>query len=285
MKRRFNSLPKWEKMKTNFYLKALIGAILLTLLYWLIGQIVLFPYDFAAIGWNILANYLVAFVLGYYVLHAIHRGWKLTGVVFAIFFIIGHFNILIEALIFNVTDQTQTLKELFVGFMVTAIFSPLYVKLLNQWEGQAEGLVFQERLPAGWTWRILVADLLYFIIYAIAGFTLQAVYPELLEFYEGKIPPFPLIIKTQFLRGFIFIAIALLVLRSSNLTMFKKALLTGLLFSILGGIAPLLPPNAHMPAYIRWGHGFEVGISNFLYGLTIAYLLGQKIVSKIKKLA
>ena len=103
----------------------------------------------------------------------------------------------------------------------------------------------------------------------------------MMQFYEFKIPSFELIIKTQLLlRGFIFVAIAILMLRTLNLSLLKKAILIGLTFSILGGIAPLMSPNDLMPDYVRLGHGFEVGISNFFYGITLGYLLGQKTIPR-----
>jgi hypothetical protein len=101
-----------------------------------------------------------------------------------------------------------------------------------------------------------------------------------MNFYKGKIPPFALIINTQFFRGFIFIAVALIILRTMDSTLAKKALLIGLIFSIFGGIAPLIQPNEYMPGYVRIGHLFEVGISNFLYGLVLGYLLGQKTIKQ-----
>jgi hypothetical protein len=58
------------------------------------------------------------------------------------------------------------------------------------------------------------------------------------------------------------------------MTTARKALLIGLVFSILGGIAPLIPPNEFMPADIRIGHGFEVGVSNLIYGVILGYLWG-----------
>jgi hypothetical protein len=98
-----------------------------------------------------------------------------------------------------------------------------------------------------------------------------------MEFYNDKMPPFILIIKTNLLiRGFIFVGIAILILRTLDLTSTQKAILIGLIFSILGGIAPLIPPTELMPGYVRIGHGFEVGISNFLYGFVLGYLLEQK---------
>ena len=83
-------------------------------------------------------------------------------------------------------------------------------------------------------------------------------------------------IFTQFPRGFLFVMITILILRTINLPLIKKALLVGLVFSMLGAIAPLIPPNEFMPGNIRFVHGFEVGISNFLYGLLLGYLFGQK---------
>lgn len=53
--------------------------------------------------------------------------------------------------------------------------------------------------------------------------------------------------------------------------------------SIIGGIAPLILPGSEMPAYIRIGHSFEVGISNFLYGLLLGYLLNQKVKNSIAR--
>jgi hypothetical protein len=46
----------------------------------------------------------------------------------------------------------------------------------------------------------------------------------------------------------------------------------------LGGIAPLIQPNELMPLYIRIGHSFEVGISNFAFGLVLGLLLSQKLI-------
>jgi len=35
-----------------------------------------------------------------------------------------------------------------------------------------------------------------------------------------------------------------------------------------------------MPSYVRLGHGFEVGISNFIYGILLALLLKLKSSAK-----
>lgn len=130
-----------------------------------------------------------------------------------------------------------------------------------------KGVVLAKRSLLKWSWKIASVVLLYVVFYIIAGMILQASLPELDQFYKGKIPAFQVMIYTQFLRGLIFIGIAVYLQQFvSTAPKWKYAVLVGLVFSMLGGIAPLLPPNNLMPAVIRLGHGFEVGISNLLFG-------------------
>ena len=194
-----------------------------------------------------------------------------------IYFIIGHLNILIEAYIFNVTDRVVTLKELLRGLIITLIFSSIIVYIFDKWEGKSTSLKFQPRSILSWIWRVLLGVFLYLIFYISAGMILQSVYPGLMDFYKDKIPALDVMIFTQFPRGFLFILITVLITRTVNSSLQKKAVLVGLTFTILGAIAPLISPNEFMPANIRLVHGFEVGISNFLYGFVLGFLLGQKI--------
>ena len=138
----------------------------------------------------------------------------------------------------------------------------------------------KKRSVFNWIWRIVVGIFLYLFLYLTAGFILQATYPELLDFYKDKIPPFDLMIGTQFLRGLIFVVVAILILRTLKELKSKKAIFIGLVFAILGGIAPLIIPNDLMPHNIRMGHLFEVGSSNFIYGFILAYLLSQQQISE-----
>lgn len=262
-------------MNTKLYLKSFVGALLLTVIYVAFNALLGLTNSWSISLWSILSNYMVTLLLAYYILHSSRSGIRLILEIFLIYFLIGHFNILIEALIFNVTTRSQTALQLLQGFLVAAIFSPLYTYMVRN-----ESSVAHQSIPSrsvfSWTWRVLAADFLYLLCYLIAGMTLSLLYPRLIEFYEGKLPPMGTIILTQLLiRGFIFIGIALLMLQSLNGSLLKKAVLTGLTFSILGGIAPLIQPNEFMPAYVRFGHGLEVGISNFVFGLLLCYLLGK----------
>ena len=263
-------------MKTNLWVKSALGALLLTVIYALLNLIFNETQDMNSHLWGIFSNFLVALLLGYYIYNSTLTGLKLIVSVFLIYFLIGHLNILIEAYIFNVTDREQTLFEIVKGFLATAIFCPLYVFLLRK-HSVPIPINFAPRSFFGWLWRIFVGNFLYLVFYISAGLILSISLPEMMDFYEDKIPPIDVMINTQLLlRGFIFVGVAILIVRTLNSTLLKKAIFVGLVFAILGGIAPLIQPNDLMPLYIRVGHSFEVGSSNFIYGLVLAYLLSQK---------
>ena len=268
-------------MNTSGTLKFLVryglAVILLTLIFFLGDLFSGHAFNLANYGWLILSNFLIVGMLGSYIIYSNLGRLKLAGAVFIIYFIISYFNNLIEAFLYNVTNRSETVHSMIQGLIVALIISPFILYLFDKWNYDPRKLHFRDRSFLSWMWRLVSGDLLYIIIYLVAGFILQSVYPQLLVFYKGKLPTVGLMIGTQVLRGFIFMGIAVLVLKTSDLSIPKRAVLVGLIFSVLGGIAPLILPNAYMPAYIRLGHGFEVGISNFVYGLLISYLLGQKI--------
>ena len=262
-------------MKMDLFVKSIFGAILLMVLNSLAIITFGLPVEQWFSIWSLLANYLITFIIGCVIIYSNYQGLKMSLIVFVIYYLIAHFNILIEAYIFNVTDRTETIIGMLEGLLVAVIFSPIYVYLFKNKEN-IETSNFISRTYMSWTWRIVLGNVLYLFFYILAGITLTTVYPELMKFYEGKIPSVELIFKTQlFLRGFIFVAVAILMLRILKASLLKKSILVGLVFSILGGISPLIQPNELMPDYVRLGHLFEVGISNFIYGLVLGFLLGN----------
>jgi len=263
-------------MHPELYLKSALGALLLTALYIVFGLLLGFEIKWGNSFWALLSNLLVALLLAYYIIHSSRSGFRLGLEVFLIYFIIGHFNILIEAYIFNVTTRSQTLIEMVRGLLVALAFCPVYTYMVGNDSLQAPRQL-PHRSILSWSWRVVAADTLYLFCYLTAGLLLSIFYPRLLEFYEGKLPALGLMLQTQFfLRGLIFTGIALLMLQAMTLSLSRKAVLIGLTFSVLGGIAPLIPPNDLMPAYVRLGHGIEVGISNFVFGIALTYLLGYR---------
>lgn len=261
-------------MNTKLFLKAFLGALLLTAIYLVVYTLMGFETRWGSSHWALLSNFLITLMLALYITHSSRRGFRLGLEVFLVYFVIGHFNLLIEAYIFNVTNRAQTMLELARGLLVAIIFSPIFMLIVAN-EKAKPPRPLPTRSVLSWTWRVLAADCLYLLCYISAGIILSILYPRLLEFYEGKLPSIGIMVQTQFfLRGLIFTGAALLMFQSMSTSLFKKAILTGFMFSIVGGIAPLIPPSDLMPAYVRLVHGIEVGISNFVFGFLLTYLIG-----------
>ncbi|MDH3246483.1 MAG: hypothetical protein OEM26_17820, partial [Saprospiraceae bacterium] len=93
-------------------------------------------------------------------------------------------------------------------------------------------------------------------------------------FYKDKLPPIATMLLVQSLfRVPILIFISIIVITGLKLSTAKKSIIAGLTLSILLGIAPLIRPSEIIPDNIRYGHIVEAGISLFLYGLVLGYLL------------
>jgi len=270
-------------MKNNFFITALLGTLILSFVSFIIELPFGISWNTSYIFWMLLSNLMIVLLIGLLVRNNVQSGWKLALNIFLITFIIGNINILIEAYIFNVTDRSDTFLLMVKGLLLAIISSPLMVYLFGKWKAKPIKLFFKPKSILQWTWRIVASDLLYLFFYLLAGFVLVNIYPQLMDFYADKIPPFALMINTQFFRALLFIFIAFIIIRNTNLPLFKRALLVGGVFSIFGGIAPLIMPgDEFMPGYVRFGHAFEVGISNFLYGIILVYLIGQKIIEQEK---
>ncbi|HEY0740282.1 MAG TPA: hypothetical protein VGD40_02435 [Chryseosolibacter sp.] len=196
-------------------------------------------------------------------------GFERIVVVFFYIFLIGHFNTLVEAYVFNVTGLNETVNLLGRGLILCAFQSAITGMTI---EGQPNhGLYFP-----GWRYyanKVLVADFLYLILYLAAGVILQSSYDGLMEFYAGRLPSLPVMILLQLcLRGVIFgVVICSFAYHMQKMKRLSQAVLCGAMLAMLGGIIPLLYPNDLMPAGIRIGHAIEVGISNFLFGFLMIY--------------
>ncbi len=261
-------------MKSKLILNIAICGLLVTLSELMINSLLNFKMTFPAYGWNLISNLLLAGTLSIYTINSRLNGYKLVIACFIISYGIGSLNILVEALIFNVTTVEQTLNASIQGVVKFSVFS-IVLAYFKKDRIEYHDPKMESRSGFKWLWRILLCILLYVVFYITAGMILQSTFPPLIEFYKDKLPSFGLIINTQFLRGLIFSGIGILLLNTCTLNKYNKAITLGLIFSVFGGLAPLIPPNEFMPLNIRLGHGLEVGISNFIYGLLIGLILNQ----------
>jgi len=97
------------------------------------------------------------------------------------------------------------------------------------------------------------------------------------SFYASQTLPSPAtIVGLQLLvRGPLFILLCLLLTRMLGMPRLRGAVVVGILFTVLTGIAPLLTPNPYFPDSVRRVHFSEVVSENFIFGAIVAWLWGQ----------
>ena len=132
-------------MKLSYFLKLVLGTIILTVLH-VLSEIFFTggtTLNITYVSWALISNFLIIALLGFYVRQSTLKGVKLTFSIFLIYYIIRHFNILIEAYIFNVTDREETIREMLQGLFIASLFSPVFVYLFNKWAGKIKVLQFK----------------------------------------------------------------------------------------------------------------------------------------------
>jgi hypothetical protein len=199
-------------------------------------------------------------------------GWRLAGAVFLLYFGVNRFNTMDETLIFRLGLSTKLIATIILtGLVVAALYAPLVVWILGRTKGESPRVEFLARTKAGWVWRIAVGDLAYVLVYFVAG---MLVFPYIRSFYTpDRLPPVQTVILMQVFRGLVYVLIALVISRMLAGRSHHAAFLVGAAFSVFGGVAPLMVPNPILPDAVRHAHLVEVGVSNFVYGAFLGYLL------------
>jgi hypothetical protein len=193
--------------------------------------------------------------------------------VFPLYFGITWINTLDEALLFHVLPPATAFPSLANG-ATTAFTTTILLALSMDRMSFADRTFNSGHLGSdskAWLSMLPIGAFLYFIIYLIAGICVR---PFIISFYSGRpLPSLGELFAIQFFRGLLYIAIVVPFARRMAGHRSHAGVVLGLCYSILGGIAPLLLPNAFMPVAIRIAHSMEVGISNFIFGLVVACLL------------
>jgi len=200
------------------------------------------------------------------------EGWSLVWMVFPMYFGIGWLNTLDEAVLFHVMPPAVAFQALAHGATTAFTITILLALVLNRMHtGSNPSSDPVATFGKAGTWRFATAACVYFVLYSVAGI---AVHPFIKTFYAARwLPSLGELFVIQFLRGLLYIAVAFPFLRRMAGRRLYAGVVLGLCFSVLGGIAPLLLPNAYMPIPIRIAHSIEVGVSNFIYGPAVAWLV------------
>ena len=235
------------------------------------------PRNLAEFCLFVIPGLLVVLALGLVAASSRQQGWKLSATLFVLYFGINQLNALDEALLFKVGLKAPQIYHLLAsGFLTSLTFSPLLVLILGCWKKvpQEEEGALVPRSAANWVGRILQGILLYVLCYFVAGII---AFPFVKDFYAGiKLPGPASIVEMEIFRGLVYVAAGLAVVEGMKGQRARAACAMGLSFPILAGVAPLLLPSPFLPDYVRLAHGFEIGISNFVYGVLLGFLLTRK---------
>lgn len=122
-------------------------------------------------------------------------------------------------------------------------------------------------------WKFGLCDLTYLFLYFAAG---TIIFPCVKDYYATQhLPSTGNLVALQFLvRGPMFVLLALALTRMLGLPRTSGALIVGVVFTLLTGVAPLLTPNSYFPDVVRWAHFCEVTSENFVFAAVVAWLWG-----------
>ncbi len=196
--------------------------------------------------------------------------WKQAFIAVFIFeFIVGTVNTVDEGVIFHVLQGKMALT-VFAGTTLVSALLALVLSLVPPMRRRSSPP--RQFPPKLWA-RVPLVACAYVLLYLTAG---SLVWPYVKSFYQSRpLPGLEVLLPIEWVRGLIFVVGAwpwLPLLRSRG----RAILFLGAAYSILGGIAPLLLPNPLMPGPIRLAHGFEVGISDFIFGALVGWTLAAQ---------
>lgn len=231
----------------------------------------------AEAGSTLLALFVVSFINAavwtYIIRGSRWTSWKLILTVFMLFYGVSTLMPQIETAYFISRLPPGMLPRLFIaGLIMAAVFAPLAVLILGK--AKASGNVSSPlKLTVRRVCLIVVA---YLFFYFTFGYFIAWKNPAVRAFYGGSDPggfvmqitnlvrTEPLLFVLQAVRGLMWTAIALPVIKMTKGAWWKTGLAVALLFAVM--TSQLLLPNPLMPAEVRMAHLVETASSNFLFG-------------------
>jgi len=258
-----------------------IIAVALVILGWLLGLV--FPADRLAaepagvagrLGLSLLSAVCLAAPLAFPISRSRLSGRALLGAVFLSVF--GLTTVLTQvesALFLDLTAGdllSTTLKLTITSLALAWLAVALYPRRDTALVGLAPGP--NPPTTASWARRWVGVSLVYVVLYITAGLLIL---PIIRSWYEaqGTLNQNPAVVfPLQIVRGALFVAFVVPLLRSMSVTRWQAALAMAVMIPLVHGLAALIPPNPFMPAYVRHAHMIEIGWSNFVLGLLIGFL-------------
>jgi hypothetical protein len=236
-----------------------------------------------------LSGTLVCLALSPFILHANGSRTKMVLSVWAVQAFVRSLGLGIEGSLFKPTAALNAIVGAFFGILITLVVAWLSVLLLMPANQIAHDSKEVKRSWWGWTWRVIVVGLAYFIFYFVFGATNALLYTK--AFYENNpqyglsLPPTGMIFLAQLIRGPLFGLGSLFILRTTSAQRGRLAVWLGILLFIVGGVGPYLEVTFRtMPMEFNLATMTEVFFQNFLTGAVATNLFLPKSNIKIEKL-
>lgn len=225
--------------------------------------------------------------LAYPVVRSRWHGWRLTLTVFLVFFGPGTFMGQVESMIYLRSRLGQGMLSgiVLMGLFSAAVFSPIVVWVLGKGRAPADAAESPRLLQMSWkswAWRLAASAAIYLTLYYLFGYFVAWKNPAVREYYGGTDPGTffaqmrgivrntPWMVPFQFLRGLLWVLLALPVIRMMKGRWGETGLAVSLLFTV--PVAYLLFPNPLMPERVRTAHIIETAPYQFLFGWLVAWL-------------
>jgi hypothetical protein len=288
----------------KMYLKQMVIWIALSLgmcILWIVGMMIgnaIFPSSLmdaagesqSGMQWLLLICLLNTGVIMIFIFNSQVNGWRLVKLLFLITFGIQFFMSQIETVWFNDALKMPVNSILAVvtggalmgmAFAIAAVWA---MGKFNETSGP-QVVVNKPEAKSLITRILLLAVFIWPMVYFLAGYFIAWQFDDIRQYYTGTtaMDGFFVMMQENFrsglflfqvIRGFLWVVIALIVLYPLNGSMPRRAIILGLLLSLLGG-SQLILPNPIMPEMVRTGHLLEITISNFVWGLLLAWFLNN----------
>lgn len=240
----------------------------------------------AEAGATLLALFLVslinAAVWSYLILRSRWTGGKLILTIFFVFFGVSTVMPQIESAYFITRLPPGLLPRLFLaGLIIAAVFAPLAVLILGKARAAANEST-DLKVSIG---KLLLIVIAYVIIYFTFGYFIAWKNPAVRAYYGGSDPAGfithittllrdePSLFLLQAVRGLLWTAIAVPVIKMMKGEWWERGLAVALVFAVM--TSQLLLPNPLMPNEVRMVHLVETATSNFLFGWLVVLILRE----------
>jgi hypothetical protein len=224
-----------------------------------------------------LSGALVCLCLAPFIVSSSWSRWRTVLAAWAVIAFVRSLGLGIEASLFKPSQMDTAIPGAAFGILIGLLVAWLSVSLLMPLESEPAAQSPIKRTWLGWTWRVLLVGLAYFVFYFVFGATNALLYTR--AFYENNqqyglsLPPAGVIFLAQLIRGPLFGLGALFIVRASALPRGKAGVWLGLLLFVVGGLGPYLETTFRtMPLGFNLATVLELFLQHFLTGVVAARL-------------